>query len=550
MEKHLFHPSAFNPLLDLTLFLAYLQGTDVRALHDRWLSPRHVKALGACLAPSESYQAVRSERQAGRITFVHYLCESLGLLCLVRGRLKPAPAARHWLAQVPSVQMRAIWDVWLSPGDENQERWSRYRLPGCRLRMPVEFARRLVDRLTDHRPDRPFAQEDLLASSLDELIPWWEQGEGQTAAMLLPGFLDGPLTWLGVLKRQTPLYCLTPFGAWLLDQSGALPPVDDVYPLTMTADLALHLPAQPRLDGVLALAEWANLNPGPCLRLSPHSIARAWERGGTFPDLLAALGRYAMPRPTPRQCDTLQAWLQELDAVVIQPFLLLRASTSEQMDRLWQQPSLRAHLGRRLAPELAIIKTSTPEELVQALRRRGFAIHTPTPGAIEGLSDPSAPHAPLSTGEAEWLLVSLMVHNHLAWRLDVTSIPPSAIVETLTATLDPSRLAAAQAAAERAITRLEQVLDGPAPTTLPLSPEVLVERLEAAIHAGQGIHLRYWSAARDEITERQVEPHYVEWHGDRAYLVAYCHLRQGERTFRLDRILDATPSLPGRRGSG
>jgi DNA polymerase-3 subunit epsilon len=42
-------------------------------------------------------------------------------------------------------------------------------------------------------------------------------------------------------------------------------------------------------------------------------------------------------------------------------------------------------------------------------------------------------------------------------------------------------------------------------------------------------------------TERIITPHYLGQHGDDVYLIAYCHLRQDQRTFRLDRIFGATP---------
>jgi predicted DNA-binding transcriptional regulator YafY len=38
-------------------------------------------------------------------------------------------------------------------------------------------------------------------------------------------------------------------------------------------------------------------------------------------------------------------------------------------------------------------------------------------------------------------------------------------------------------------------------------------------------------------TRRLVTPKYVSSYQNQVYLVAFCHLRQAQRTFRLDRIL-------------
>jgi predicted DNA-binding transcriptional regulator YafY len=44
--------------------------------------------------------------------------------------------------------------------------------------------------------------------------------------------------------------------------------------------------------------------------------------------------------------------------------------------------------------------------------------------------------------------------------------------------------------------------------------------------------------AQVKITERRVRPLRLEEHHGTHYLVAYCELRDAERTFRLDRIVE------------
>lgn len=58
-----------------------------------------------------------------------------------------------------------------------------------------------------------------------------------------------------------------------------------------------------------------------------------------------------------------------------------------------------------------------------------------------------------------------------------------------------------------------------------------------ALAAKRRLQLRYVSSRQEE-TVREVEPLEVIPQGDYLYLRAFCHLRQDERTFRLDRIVE------------
>jgi proteasome accessory factor C len=63
-----------------------------------------------------------------------------------------------------------------------------------------------------------------------------------------------------------------------------------------------------------------------------------------------------------------------------------------------------------------------------------------------------------------------------------------------------------------------------------------LQRLQAAVAAGEQLELDYYSFARDEMTTRVVDPARVfhafgEW-----YLAGYCHDASAERMFRVDRI--------------
>ena len=67
----------------------------------------------------------------------------------------------------------------------------------------------------------------------------------------------------------------------------------------------------------------------------------------------------------------------------------------------------------------------------------------------------------------------------------------------------------------------------------------LRERLSGAVDARRQVRLDYYVPARDESTERVVDPLRVVTADGNTYLEAYCHLAEDQRLFRLDRISTA-----------
>ena len=73
-----------------------------------------------------------------------------------------------------------------------------------------------------------------------------------------------------------------------------------------------------------------------------------------------------------------------------------------------------------------------------------------------------------------------------------------------------------------------------APTATPSVTTVAV--LSLATQHGQRVRLRYRAGQADE-TERLYDPYGVVYHEGFWYTIGYCHLRQSQRLFRLDRII-------------
>lgn len=99
---------------------------------------------------------------------------------------------------------------------------------------------------------------------------------------------------------------------------------------------------------------------------------------------------------------------------------------------------------------------------------------------------------------------------------------------------------------DRALAKLEQAAaDGHVPVELPVDPserEYAARKslLQRAVSEHRQVELSYFVPARDEESQRVVDPRGVVAHQGVDYLDAYCHSAEAPRLFRLDRIRQAT----------
>lgn len=98
-----------------------------------------------------------------------------------------------------------------------------------------------------------------------------------------------------------------------------------------------------------------------------------------------------------------------------------------------------------------------------------------------------------------------------------------------------SAIAKIEAAAGTAATANPPESTGPAVTENPVAG-----RVRDAVRRGRALHLTYYSASRDTVSERVVDPIRIVLIDEHTYLQAWCRTAEGVRLFRFDRIDDAT----------
>ncbi|WP_155942104.1 YafY family protein, partial [Mycobacteroides sp. CBMA 326] len=125
--------------------------------------------------------------------------------------------------------------------------------------------------------------------------------------------------------------------------------------------------------------------------------------------------------------------------------------------------------------------------------------------------------------------------------LRLTSPEATALLVALRALLDMPGTVDPEAA-RSAIAKIEDAAGAGAgdgvPTPAPVESEA-VSAVRSAVRASKALRIEYYSASRDALSERIVDPIRIAVVGDHSYLEAWCRASEGVRLFRFDRIEQA-----------
>jgi hypothetical protein len=395
--------------------------------------------------------------------------------------------------------------------------------------------------------------------------------------------LCGPLHWLGILDLEAtaaPLAVadqpmpqageragdgmvarLTPLGGWLLEIPGWGMPA---FPAAQPAWIGAREPDTLRLEPTCAPVHLVRL--APICRWDAPAWPQAAQRltldgprmtqaiaAGTSPaqilhDLEQALGRPA----SHRQRRQLQAWADAAKQVAVRPATLLETDSAPRMGLLRSRRHIRRFLGRALSPTVSEVNPAQVDALRQSLAALDLYLPpapspAPSPAAREATPTVDAPPAPQDTPGAlasdtmasSLLLTAALVLNGLGAHVPLPIRLPAELLEALRRANPAAQNEAADFHAQAILADLAAALAG----YLRLPPwqhapeeEQVTAQLQQALDARAEITIVYWAADQEQPTQRRITPYYFETYGRVRYLRAWCHLRQDERVFRVDRI--------------
>lgn len=516
------------PDLVVTLLLALCQRESIQPLHRRWLAPRWLAAWATHLPLQLDLAGVRSERAVPYLAFIHYLAEAAGLLSLQAGLLKPDVTAWHWLELPAAGQCQRLWTGWLDDLGQERSLWKAYRFPAW-----GEIDPGVVERWLRALP---------AAGSWYQWLPLAEGFARQIKApeprSLIGALFQGPLTWCGRVQVHQADDAEPDLG-WsvgsvftTLDFSTASSP-----PLAeWQIDDTLHLAPEVAGRHWFALTQFMAVRAPGCLALTPETFGAAlragWERNEIERALVEATGHSL----SAAQHQALIQWENRAHRLTLGWKVVLSSPDRQLLARIAEQRGNRPYMGETLSPNHVEVDPARAEKLVVRLRRQG---HDPW---VEFPVGGDAPKAPEGGSPATWL--GLRVYQLLGRWLRLPLRPAPELLAALEQEMTPQSLASVRFAIQQVEDELLLLVDGYTPALPPL-PDAQTERhremIEAALAAGQSLLMTYLEAGSGQETRRRVDPHRLERRGEMDYLAGYCHLRQAERLFRVDRILSCRP---------
>jgi hypothetical protein len=319
--------------------------------------------------------------------------------------------------------------------------------------------------------------------------------------------------------------------------------------------------------------------PAPCshYRLTPASFARALQRGWSAPALLDALERLAERPLTGQEKAALRAWAEAAGRMAVRRLTLLEVTDPAIISRLAATRRGRDLILRTLSPRAVVVDEARLDLLLRRLthqegvppavwsweygvgsresgvRSRGSGGALPrgrpsrrdarTPNSL--LPTPYSRLPTLRSSGAAHAWLALRVYQGLGEIIRLPARTPQTLLEYLAALADEEDLAAAETAAEGVLNALREAMIGRVPFPpypedgLPLAESLALIR--QALAGGQALEMDYYTAGRDVVTHRIVEPYRLEERHGVHYLVGFCHRAQAERVFRLDRIRAIAP---------
>jgi hypothetical protein len=526
----------------------FQQNAHLRLLHGRWLTLDALAVLNQRLlrpAPEPLVSHKRTDWPA----FLCFLCAAAGLVH--QGQL--TPAAWEWLGEPPARQLLRLWQGWqaASPGlrtlygrpaahlpspwpallvrllGQQTGSFTAAALAGRLLATPAEFGSFFTAHFADiHELTNAIAQ--LLAADLNGL-----------------GVIEPSA--LGVeMSRSTaphPRFSVTCLGNWLLH------PADDAPFPRISQATALpqaRLMEQPdgwRMEAAITPSGRALADLAPylrdlevdaatqrhILRLDRRSVAQASAGGHGLPALLIGLKEMGLFLNA-EQVSRLQSWHVEGQSLQLLHLPVLRAATKEQMKQLRAASRLDRLFGELLSPTVSVLH-APPAEVARQLAQVGFD------AATHPLFDEINRQEENAEAEgALWLAGKL--YALFSQHAETPLPPPFAAMQRLWARLSEAQQATLQGQWQQIEAEFHRVVEGlvanPPPT--PTDPNRWRPFIEQAIQEHSALDMHYFSATRNLLTRRLVEPYWVEERRWGPCLVGWCHVTGRVLTFRLDRI--------------
>jgi hypothetical protein len=557
------HPC--DHLLADVFALLYIANQGQLKMHGGFLSPKAITTLRLLMSTGVA------QAQCGRPRphIVHFLCRWAGLVAahptLQGVRLLPTQAGLRWVSLPASQQRQQVQQALLQAAPlPLAQLWRALKMPGWRL-LSANYSLHPLLRLAQ-TPQPRLALSGLVKqmAGAAEIISTHPDAQPRTLV----------LAWLGLLSELS-LAVPGPRNSWRIAPAEAsddsakhlslmgrpiraqvqcqvqgIPNKYKPGPITLTtSDL-------PNLSALFDLNPFAALTHGPfpfTFTLQPTLIQISASHGASLAGLRRWLTAH-IPQPLPPPLVAqINHWQRSLKLIQLSRPLLLEVPDADLLTQLTQQHGIRVCIQRTLSARAVVIRESQAHTLLRRLQWRGHwpSLQADVASTANASTFPST--EPTATSTAH-LYVSARLGHELADVLPVSYRLPHALMAQLRQQLTAQQLswadqtvqAALDAMRHRAPPPLEPLDPDDPASSWPLDENDNTTRwlpvVQAAIAGQQPLHLHYTDASGEPST-RTIDPLRIEHRGLAAYLIAFCHLAQAQRSFRLSRIQSLGPVL-------
>lgn len=461
----------------------------------------------------------RGWRPGRQLRFWIHLCRTSRLLD--DGSLpRPTLLVTEWLARPYSEQLADLLQAWVQMPSSPVIQRRRKRL--LNLLQSQARARESISNLSPaYRRELPGLQALSICADSDPVraaIPGGPPGQdGLTAAgrELLAG-----------QPENTPA---PPFIPWTITSDTDLKPTP-----TLHVPLPTDWPLLWELEDLLEPA-------GPGIYPITWAAITQTVQRGLGQKLISILER-GLSSPPP--CEVVER-LSDQPPVRLLPGPVLEFADPADVTRLRQSPSLRRDLdaSRLLSPRHVCLDPAQAPAVLRRLQRRGLLAFYPASHEISQRQRGTGNQG-LSSSERTYLLAAVLAVQKLNLPLD----PPHDLTAKLETGLPAPLRNAAMRQAQTAVQRFAPTASYSSTdhSDLPPNPSPqLLETLQRAIASSEALDVLYHVPGRSTAESRHLTPLLIEQRGPRHYLIAYCHARRANRTFRLDRLHlpDSTTSI-------
>ena len=386
-------PADTSIIDDMTTLLAYLQVFSGDIEGDNF-TPESMEAIMPYLL-----------RQGDiRLSFLLGVGISANLITTQDGQAYPRRTeARQWLSASRAEQTRQLAQAWL----ESTSYRDMWHIPGLHpddsgwAYDPVRARNSVIGLFTELVPEQGWSSVNALIDMIKEVEPDFQRPNGDydswyirdatgeflngfeswdaVEGALIEFYMMGPMHWLGLMDVGDDAIRLTAYGRAFL-QIAEWPQVkDEDHPVEIRDDGAILASRRVNRFERFQLARfttWVQAGDPYIYALDADSIQRANTQGINPQHIQAFVSRQLDGKPIPPPIITLLKNWQggASSSVTFETLIVLRTTSPEAMDTIFNAPAYRRYLGARLGPMACVIREDQWAELRSALGEQGIEV--------------------------------------------------------------------------------------------------------------------------------------------------------------------------------